>query len=150
MQGIIVLNSTTRNGELGQIREGDVVAAGQPFMSIVDPSSMVLNATVNQVDAEKLRLGMKATIRLDAYSDIELPGTLIGIGAIVLNGAKIGRGSVIAAGAVVPEGAEVPVESMVMGVPAKVKRPLTTEERERFRQNAQHYVEAARIYKDDR
>jgi carbonic anhydrase/acetyltransferase-like protein (isoleucine patch superfamily) len=75
---------------------------------------------------------------------------LIGIGAIVLNGAKIGRGSVIAAGAVVPEGAEVPAESMVMGVPAKVKRLLTPEERERFRENAKHYVEAARIYKDDR
>jgi len=74
---------------------------------------------------------------------------LIGIAAVVLNGAKIGKGSVIAAGAVVPEGAEVPPESMVMGVPAKVKRPLTAEERERFRQNALHYVEAARIYKEE-
>jgi HlyD family secretion protein len=82
MDGIVVLNTTTRNGEFGQIREGDVVAAGQPFMTIVDPSSMVLNATVNQVDAEKLRLGMKATIRIDAYPDLELPGTLIGIGAL--------------------------------------------------------------------
>jgi HlyD family secretion protein len=82
MDGIVVLNTTTRNGEFGQIREGDVVAAGQPFMTIVDPSSMVLNATVNQVDAEKLRLGMKATIRIDAYPDVELPGTLIGIGAL--------------------------------------------------------------------
>src|SRR6202158_2686846 len=63
---------------------------------------------------------------------------LIGIGAIVLNGAKIGRGSVIAAGAVVPEGADVPVESMVMGVPAKVKRPLTAQERGRLPHNAQH------------
>ena len=58
--------------------------------------------------------------------------------------------TLVAAGAVVPEGTEVPAESMVMGVPAKVKRPLTADERERFRQNAQHYVEAARIYKDDR
>jgi HlyD family secretion protein len=82
MNGIVVLNTTTRNGEFGQIREGDVVAAGQPFMTIVDPSSMVLNATVNQVDAEKLRLGMKATVRIDAYPDLELPGTLIGIGAL--------------------------------------------------------------------
>jgi carbonic anhydrase/acetyltransferase-like protein (isoleucine patch superfamily) len=73
---------------------------------------------------------------------------LIGIAAVVLNGAKIGHGSVIAAGAVVPEGADVPPESMVMGVPAKVKRQLTAEERERFRQNAMHYVEAARIYKE--
>lgn len=82
MNGIVVLNTTTRNGEFGQIREGDVVAAGQPFMTIVDPSSMVLNASVNQVDAEKLRLGMKATIHIDAYPEVELPGTLIGIGAL--------------------------------------------------------------------
>ena len=74
---------------------------------------------------------------------------LIGIGAVVLNGAKIGKGSVIAAGAVVPEGADVPPESMVMGVPAKVKRQVTEQEGQRFRENARHYVEAARIYKDD-
>src|SRR5205085_10889388 len=82
MDGIVVLNTTTRNGEFGQIREGDVVAAGQPFMTIVDPSSMVLNATVNQVDAERLRLGMRATIRLDAYPALQLPGSLMGIGAM--------------------------------------------------------------------
>jgi len=74
---------------------------------------------------------------------------LIGIAAVVLNGAKIGRGSVVAAGTVVPEGSEVPPESMVMGVPAKVKRQLTSEERERFRKNAMHYVDAARIYKEE-
>lgn len=74
---------------------------------------------------------------------------LIGIGALVLNGARIGRGSVIAAGAVVPEGMQVPQESMVMGVPARVKRPLTAEERTRFRENAMHYVEAARVYKEE-
>jgi HlyD family secretion protein len=82
MDGIVVMQSIVRNGEFGQIREGDQVAAGQPFVQIVDPSSMVLNATVNQVDAEKLRLGMRATIHMDAYPDIELPGSLVGIGAM--------------------------------------------------------------------
>jgi HlyD family secretion protein len=82
MDGIIVMQSIVRNGEFGQIREGDGVAAGQPFVQIVDPTSMVLSATVNQVDAEKLRLGMKAAIHMDAYPDIELPGTLVGIGAM--------------------------------------------------------------------
>ena len=83
MDGIVVMQSIVRTGgEFGQIREGDQISAGQPFMSIVDPSSMVLNATVNQVDAERLRLGLKATLRLDAYPDIELPGSLIGIGAM--------------------------------------------------------------------
>ncbi|MGD0438640.1 MAG: gamma carbonic anhydrase family protein [Bryobacteraceae bacterium] len=74
---------------------------------------------------------------------------LIGIGSIVLNGAKVGRGSVVAAGAVVPEGAEVPAHSMVMGVPAKVKRQLTSEERERFSQNAKHYIELARTFREE-
>ena len=82
MNGIVVMQSIVRNGEFGQIREGDQIAAGQPFMQIVDPSSMVLNATVNQVDAERLRLGMKAIVRLDAYPEVEVPGTLIGIGAM--------------------------------------------------------------------
>jgi len=82
MDGIVVMASIVRNGEFGQIREGDQVNAGQPFVTIVDPRSMVLNATVNQVDAERLRLGMKALIRLDAYPGVELPGSLIGIGAM--------------------------------------------------------------------
>jgi HlyD family secretion protein len=82
MDGIVVMQSIVRNGEFGQIREGDQVSAGQPFLQIVDPTSMVLNATVNQVDAEKLRLSMKAFIHVDAYPDIELPGTLVGIGAM--------------------------------------------------------------------
>ena len=82
MDGIVVMASIVRNGEFGQVREGDQVNAGQPFVTIVDPRSMVLNATVNQVDAERLRLGMKASIRLDAYNDVNLSGTLIGIGAM--------------------------------------------------------------------
>lgn len=82
IDGIVVMGNLVLNGELRQIREGDQVSAGQPFMSIVDPSSMVLNATVNQVDAERLRLGMRASIRLDAYPDLSLPGGLIGIGAM--------------------------------------------------------------------
>jgi HlyD family secretion protein len=82
MDGTVVMASIVRNGEFGQVREGDQVNAGQPFVSIVDPSSMVLNATVNQVDAERLRLGSKAEVRMDAYPDVLLPGTLTGIGAM--------------------------------------------------------------------
>ena len=74
---------------------------------------------------------------------------LIGIGAIILNGARIGKGSVVAAGALVPEGMQVPAASMVMGVPAKVKREVTAEERERFRLNALNYVENAKRYRDE-
>ncbi len=73
---------------------------------------------------------------------------VIGIGSVVLNGARVGTGSVIAAGAVVPEGMQVPPGSMVMGVPGKVRREITEEEKTRFRENAQHYVDACRIYRE--
>lgn len=74
---------------------------------------------------------------------------LIGIGAIVLNGARIGQGSVIAAGALVPERMQIPAGSMVMGVPAKVKREVTEEEKERFRENAQNYVRYRQTYREE-
>ena len=74
---------------------------------------------------------------------------LIGIGAIVLNGARIGKGSVIAAGALVPERMEVPPGSMVMGMPAKVKRELRPDEVERFRENAQNYVQYRQSFMEE-
>lgn len=74
---------------------------------------------------------------------------LIGIGSTVLNGAKIGVGAVVAAGALVPEGMQVPPNAVVMGAPAKVRRDITEEERQRFRENCQGYVKLAEIYKGE-
>jgi carbonic anhydrase/acetyltransferase-like protein (isoleucine patch superfamily) len=65
---------------------------------------------------------------------------LIGMGAVLLNGCQVGTGSIVAAGAVVPEGMRIPPGSMVMGVPAKVKRPLTREEDESIAWYADNYV----------
>ena len=65
---------------------------------------------------------------------------LIGMGAILLNGCRIGTGSIVAAGALVPEGMAVPPGSMVMGVPAKVRRPVTPEEAASIPAYAARYV----------
>jgi carbonic anhydrase/acetyltransferase-like protein (isoleucine patch superfamily) len=75
--------------------------------------------------------------------------SLIGIGAIVLNGARVGQGSVVAAGSLVPEGMQIPPGSLVMGVPAKIRREVSAEEQERFRLNAAHYVNLGQTYKND-
>jgi carbonic anhydrase/acetyltransferase-like protein (isoleucine patch superfamily) len=72
---------------------------------------------------------------------------LIGMGAVVLNGAVIGRGSMVAAGAVVLEGAQIPAGSLVAGVPGKVRRELTDEEREGLLGNASRYVELAQAHR---
>jgi carbonic anhydrase/acetyltransferase-like protein (isoleucine patch superfamily) len=66
---------------------------------------------------------------------------LIGMGATVLNRAVIGTGSLVAAGAVVLEGTVIPPGSLVAGVPAKVRRELSQEERDGIRGNAAHYRE---------
>lgn len=65
---------------------------------------------------------------------------LIGMGAILLNGCRIGSGSIVAAGALVPEGMVVPPGSMVMGMPAKVKRPLSADEDASIKWYADNYV----------
>ncbi|MBF4571123.1 gamma carbonic anhydrase family protein [Herbiconiux sp. VKM Ac-1786] len=66
--------------------------------------------------------------------------SLIGMNATVLNGAVIGTGSLVAAGAVVLEGTVVPPGSLVAGVPGKVRRSLTEEERAGIRRNATTYL----------
>jgi carbonic anhydrase/acetyltransferase-like protein (isoleucine patch superfamily) len=130
--------NVTARGDVNSIHIGDDSNIQDNSVLHCDAGLFPLNVG-NRVTVGHLAMLHGCTIEDDC---------LIGIGAVVLNGARIGRGSVIAAGAVVPEGAEVPPESMVMGVPAKVKRQLTPQERERFRLNAMHYVEAARIYKE--
>ncbi len=74
-------------------------------------------------------------------------GCLIGMGAVLLNNVHVGRGSVIGAGAVVPEGVHVPPGSLVMGVPAKVIRPVDDVLKGRIRATAEHYVELARRHR---
>jgi len=74
---------------------------------------------------------------------------VIGIGAIVLNGARVRRGAVVAAGALVPEGMVVPPGSLVVGVPGKVAREVSVEERRRFGRTASNYVIYRQIYKDE-
>lgn len=66
-------------------------------------------------------------------------GCLIGMGSVVLSGAVIGAGSLVAAGAVVLEGTVVPPGSLVAGVPAKVRRELTDDERAGILCNADVY-----------
>jgi carbonic anhydrase/acetyltransferase-like protein (isoleucine patch superfamily) len=73
-------------------------------------------------------------------------GTLVGIGARLLNGCVIGEECLIAAGAVVPEGRQIPPRSVVMGVPGKVVRPIRDEEVEQTRTIGAHYLEMARRY----
>jgi carbonic anhydrase/acetyltransferase-like protein (isoleucine patch superfamily) len=68
-------------------------------------------------------------------------GALIGMGSRVLDGAVVGEQALVGAGALVAEGMHVPPRTLVVGVPAKVKRDLTAEELARLEESWKHYVE---------
>jgi HlyD family secretion protein len=86
IDGMTVMQNTFRGSEFAQIQAGDQIYPGQFFMQVVDPNSMIINATVNQVDGEQLRIGMKARVRFDAYPGLEVPAHIVNIAAVPKSG----------------------------------------------------------------
>ncbi|MFD4630594.1 gamma carbonic anhydrase family protein [Streptomyces sp. NPDC058284] len=93
---------------------------------------------------ERVSVGHNAVLHGCTVED----NSLIGMGATVLNGAVIGAGSLVAAQALVPQGMEVPPGSLVAGVPAKVRRALTDEERAGITLNGTMYLELVKAHRD--
>lgn len=73
-------------------------------------------------------------------------GSLIGIGSIVLDDVRVGAQSLVAAGSLISPGTIIPPRSLVMGLPARVKRPLTDEEVASLNLFWQNYVVFSREY----
>ncbi len=71
---------------------------------------------------------------------------LVGMGAIVMDGAVIGEDSIVGAGALVTEGMIVPPKSLVLGSPAKIRRPVTEDELTWIKTSAVNYVKYAGQY----
>lgn len=69
--------------------------------------------------------------------------SMIGIGAIVLDGVSIGNHCIVAAGSVVPPGKTIPPRSMVMGTPGKVVRTLSDDEALGLENHAKRYRDLA-------
>jgi HlyD family secretion protein len=76
IDGVVVFNTIWKQGNMGEVQEGDQVRPGVPFMQVVNPSSMQVHVSVNQQDLFALRVGQKASVHLDAYPDLVLPGRL--------------------------------------------------------------------------
>ena len=74
-------------------------------------------------------------------------GSLIGMGAILLDGTTVGPAALVAAGALVREGFAVPAGTLAAGVPARIIRELTPAERSALMASAEHYVGYAAAYR---
>src|SRR5450631_3167157 len=87
-------------------------------------------------------IGHNATVHGCVVED----AVLIGMGATILNDCRIGEGSIIAAGAVLPEHTIIPPNSLVAGVPGKVRRTLGDADRELILKYAKNYLDYTAIY----
>jgi HlyD family secretion protein len=76
ISGVVVLNTIWKQGNIGEVQEGDQVRPGVPFMQVVDPSEMEVQVPVNQQDVLALHDGEKARVHLDAYPDLVCPAQL--------------------------------------------------------------------------
>jgi carbonic anhydrase/acetyltransferase-like protein (isoleucine patch superfamily) len=118
---------------------------------IVGPECNIQDLCCLHVDAgepvrlhERVSLGHHATVHGAEVG----AGALIGIGAVVLGGSQIGAGTLVAAGSVIRPGTRGPGGVLVAGVPGRVVRELTDEDRATFADSAIRYVERAARHRD--
>lgn len=121
----------------------NAVLRGDSAGIVIGPGSNVQDNVSVHVDSghpvvvgAKVSIGHNAVVHGCTIGD----GSLVGMGAVILSGAVIGAGCLIAGGAVVLGGAEIPAGSLVAGVPAKVRRTLSEDERAGLISNADIYL----------
>lgn len=91
---------------------------------------------------EDVTVGHNAIIHAATVKD----RVLVGMGAVLLSRCTIGEETIVGARALITEEVEIPGGSLVLGMPGKVVRRLTEEERTRILDAAQRYVEQAAKY----
>ncbi len=91
---------------------------------------------------EDVTVGHSAIIHAATVAD----RVLVGMGSVLLSRCKIGSDTIIGARALITEEMEIEAGSLAIGMPARVKRPLTGEERAHIMGSSTHYQEFARHY----
>jgi len=136
-------------GEDTGIWFGAVLRGDRDRIEIGAGSNVQDNAVVHTSRGFPARIGREVSVGHGAILHGCTIGdrVLVGMGAIVMNGAMVGEDSIVAAGAVVTEGTVIPPGSVVMGVPAKVVKQATPDQKEGIRRNAGSYIALARSYR---
>ncbi|MBQ1607386.1 MAG: gamma carbonic anhydrase family protein [Lachnospiraceae bacterium] len=143
-KGAIITGDVTVGEHVG-VWYNAVIRGDEYPITIGDDSNIQDCAVVHVGNGFACNIGKRVTVGHGAIVHGCTVGddSMIGMGAIVLNGAKIGKGCLIAAGALVTEGMEVPDGMLVIGVPGKVVKPVPENQTEYMKSNAQIYVDEA-------
>lgn len=129
-EGVSIWYGAVARGDINSIKVGK-------FTNVQDNVSLHNDADTPLIIGEYTTIGHNAVVHGCTIGD----NCLIGMGAIVLNRAVIGDNCIIGAGSVVTEDMVIPPSSLVMGIPAKVRRNLSDEELTGIRDNALRYNE---------
>jgi gamma-carbonic anhydrase len=127
----------------GAVLRGDIER-----IIVGEGSNVQDNVVVHLADDRGVEIGAWCTIGHAAivHACVLEPGCLVGMGATIMDGARIGAGSIVGAGALVTQGFVCPPDSMVLGAPARVARPLRADELGAGRRLAEKYVQVARAH----
>lgn len=139
-----------RLGEEASVWYNAVLRADSDSITVGAGSNLQDNVSVHVDAGRPVLIGRNVSVGHNAVvhgCTIE-DDCLIGMGSVVLSGAVIGAGSLVAGGAVVLEGTIVPPGSLVAGVPAKVRRELSDDERGAIVRNAQTYRRHLEAHRD--
>ncbi len=77
LNGMVALENIWKGGSMGHAQEGDQLWGGQSLLKIFDPSEMVVDSQVGEPDGARLKPGLHAKVRLDAYPDMELDAEFV-------------------------------------------------------------------------
>ena len=123
-------------------------ADGEPIT--IGEGSNIQDGTIVHIDiGYPTRIGDYVTIGHGAIvhgADVA-DNVMISMGATILSGARIGENAIIGAGALVTEGMEVPANSLVVGVPGRIVKTVSEEQKVRIRETAEGYIERGRLYR---
>ncbi len=136
-------------GESASIWPGCVVRGDINSIVIGDRANVQDGTIIHLADDYGVVIGNDVTIGHGAIvhaCEIE-EECLIGMGATILDGSVIGARSIVGAGSLITGGTRIPPGSLVMGSPAKVRRPLTQEEQSKIKYWADKYVKVATAHK---
>ena len=116
--------------------DSDVIVIGDDC-NVQDGSVIHADEGIPTHIGNRVAIGHRAIVHGSTIED----DVLIAMGAVLLNGVRVGSGSIIGAGAVLPEGKRIPENSLVIGVPGRIVRQTTSEERERIKRTVDAYLE---------
>lgn len=140
-EGAVVVGNVTIGEECG-VWYNAVIRGDETSITIGNGTNIQDNCVVHGTTGFPVKIGNGVTVgHACIIHGCEIGNnTLIGMGSTVMNGAKIGKDCIIGAGSLVTQNTVIPDGMLALGRPAKVKRPLTEEEKNANQTNGITYM----------